>query len=151
MAMAVLKGGDRFKSGRVDIKLEDETLTVYRMRPHKQILKASRTDEGWEPVGCPNLDKKDLDLLSKVSGVRVEVMPEFTAPELVETTFSEWETPEQARWVKQKWDNEEAIYQEMLRREKEAAPPKRLTLDEIAKLPIAPRVVRTKQINRDGR
>jgi Plasmid recombination enzyme len=30
-------------------------------------------------------------------------------------------------------------------------PPKRLTLDEIAKLPIAPRVVRTRQIDRDGR
>jgi hypothetical protein len=50
MARTALKGGDRFKSGRVDIKLEDETLTVYRMRPHKQMLKASRTDEGWQPA-----------------------------------------------------------------------------------------------------
>jgi hypothetical protein len=146
MAMAALKGGDRFKSGRVDIKLEDETLTVYRMRPHKQMLKASKTDEGWAPIGCPDLDKKDLDLLSKVSGMRVGVMPEQ-----VETTLSEWETPEQAKWVKQKWDDEEAIYQEMLRREKEAAPPKRLTLDEIANLPKVSRVVQTRRVDRDGR
>jgi hypothetical protein len=151
MAVAALKGGDRFKSGRVDIKLEDKTLTVYRMRPHKQMLKATRTDEGWVPVGCPDLDKKDLDLLSKVSGVAVGVMPTFTAPEQVETTLSEWETPQQAKWAKQKWDDEEAIYQEMLRREKEAAPPKRLTLDEIANRPKAPRVVQTRRVDRDGR
>jgi hypothetical protein len=77
MAMTALKGGNRFKSGRVDIKLENETLTVYRMRPHKQMFKASRTDEGWQPVGCPDLDKKDFDLLSKVSGVAVGVMPKI--------------------------------------------------------------------------
>ncbi len=153
MAMAALKGGDRFKSGRVDIKLNDETLTVYRMRPHKQMLKASRTDEGWQPVGCPNLDTKDLDLLSKVSGMRVGVMPEFTAPEQIKT-IPDWENPEYLKWEQQKWDNEEAIYQEMLRREKlEVTPPpkKRLTLDEIANLPIPKRVVQPRQVDRDGR
>jgi hypothetical protein len=137
MASAALKGGDRFKSGRVDIKLEDETLTVYRMRPHKQMLKASRTDEGWQPVGCPNLDKKDLDLLSKVSGVAVGLMPEIDR---------QWQDAEQ-----QRWDNEEAIYQHTLRQEQEPAPPKRLTLDEIANLPKVSRVAQTRRVDRDGR
>jgi Relaxase/Mobilisation nuclease domain len=153
MAMEALKGGDRFKSGRVDIKLDDQTLTVYRMRPHKQMLKASRTDEGWVPVGCPDLDKKDLDLLSKVSGVTVGTIPKFTPPAQIKT-IPDWENPEYLKWEKQKWDNEEAIYQEMLRREKlEATPPpkKKLSLEEIANLPIPKRVVQTRQIDRDGR
>jgi Relaxase/Mobilisation nuclease domain len=141
MAMAALKGGDRFKSGRVDIKLEDETLTVYRMRPHKQMLKATKSDEGWQPVGCPNLDKKDLDLLSKVSGVKVGVMPEVIGIDPA------WVAAEQ-----KKCDDEEAIYQEILRREKEAAPVKRkLSMEEIMAKPIQQRVKSTKQIERDGR
>jgi hypothetical protein len=101
-----------------------------------------------------DIDKKDLDLLAKVAGVKVGVMPTFTAPEQVETTLSKWETPEQAKWVQQKWDDEEAIYQEMLRREKAEVPPppkRKLSLEEIANLPIPKRVVQTRQIDRDGR
>jgi Relaxase/Mobilisation nuclease domain len=120
MAMAALKGGNRFKSGRVDIKLDDETLTVYRMRPHKQMLKATKSDEGWQPVGCPNLDKKDLDLLSKVLGMRVGVMP---------------------KEEQQRWNDEEVT----------PPPTRKLSLEEIANLPIPKRAVQTRQIDRDGR
>jgi Relaxase/Mobilisation nuclease domain len=69
MAITALNGKFRLKTGRLDLKLEDETLSVYRMRPHKQMFKMSKTPQGWEPVGFPNLDAKDLDLLSKISGM----------------------------------------------------------------------------------
>ena len=70
MAVRVLKGKSKFKSGRIEIELDGENsnLTVYRMRPHRQMLKATRTKRGWEPVGYPNIDAKDLELLCKLAG-----------------------------------------------------------------------------------
>ena len=68
MAVRVLKGKSKFKSGRIEIQLDGENLTVYRMRPHKQMLKATRTERGWQPMGYPNLDAKDLELLCKLAG-----------------------------------------------------------------------------------
>ena len=68
MAVKVLKGKSKFKSGRIEIQLDGENLTVYRMRPHKQMLKATRTERGWQPMGYPNLDAKDLELLCKLAG-----------------------------------------------------------------------------------
>lgn len=69
MAVTALKDKPRLKTGRIDIKMENQTLSVYRMRPHKQMFKMSKTAQGWEPVGFPNLDAKDLELLSKISGM----------------------------------------------------------------------------------
>ncbi|AFY92904.1 relaxase/mobilization nuclease domain-containing protein [Chamaesiphon minutus] len=70
MANATLKGRERVKTGRLDIKRDGDTLTAYRMRPHRQILKAIETQGGWEPVGFPNIDRVDLNLLTKLSGDR---------------------------------------------------------------------------------
>jgi Relaxase/Mobilisation nuclease domain len=70
MANMALKGRERVKTGRLDIKRDGNTLTAYRMRPHRQILKAIETDWGWEPVGFPNIDRVDLNLLTKLSGYR---------------------------------------------------------------------------------
>ncbi|WP_373540103.1 relaxase/mobilization nuclease domain-containing protein [Chamaesiphon sp.] len=69
MAIAALNGKSRLKTGRVDIQIAGETLAVYRMRPSKQMFVMSKTPQGWEPVGFPNLEFKDMDLLSKISGL----------------------------------------------------------------------------------
>ena len=75
MANMALKGRARVKTGRLDIKRDGDTLTAYRMRPHRQILKAIETDRGWEPVGFPNIDRVDLNLLVKLSGYQDEPAP----------------------------------------------------------------------------
>ena len=72
MANMALKGRARVKTGRLDIRIDGDTLTAYRMRPHRQILKAVETDRGWEPVGYPNIDRVDLNLLAKLSGSKDE-------------------------------------------------------------------------------
>ena len=75
MANMALKGRGRVKTGRLDIKRDGDTLTAYRMRPHRQILKAIETQGGWEPVGFPNIDRVDLNLLVKLSGYKDEPAP----------------------------------------------------------------------------
>jgi Relaxase/Mobilisation nuclease domain len=75
MANMALKGRERVKTGRLDIKRDGNTLTAYRMRPHCQILKAIETERGWEPVGYPNIDRVDLNLLMKLSGYQDEPAP----------------------------------------------------------------------------
>jgi hypothetical protein len=81
MANMALKGRERVKTGRLDIKRDGDTLTAYRMRPHRQILKAVETDRGWEPVGYPNIDRVDLNLLVKLSGSRDEPAPILDEPD----------------------------------------------------------------------
>jgi hypothetical protein len=75
MANMALKGRERVKTGRLDIRRDGGTLTAYRMRPHRQILKAIETERGWEPVGYPNIDLVDLNLLMKLSGYQDEPAP----------------------------------------------------------------------------
>jgi hypothetical protein len=69
MSATALDGCERLKTGRIHIRREDQTITAYRMRPHKEILKAVQTEQGWDVIGQPNIDDKDLELLSKVSGI----------------------------------------------------------------------------------
>jgi Relaxase/Mobilisation nuclease domain len=69
MSITALEGRERVKTGRIHLKREDKTITAYRMRPHKQILKAVETERGWEAIGQVKIDDKDLELLSKVSGI----------------------------------------------------------------------------------
>jgi Relaxase/Mobilisation nuclease domain len=69
MSTTALEGRERVKTGRIHLKREDKTITAYRMRPHKQILKAVETERGWEAIGQVKIDDKDLELLSKVSGI----------------------------------------------------------------------------------
>lgn len=83
MAVTALKDEPRLKTGRLDIKMEDQTLSVYRMRPHKQMFKMSKTALGWEPVGFPNLEAKDLDLLSKISGMPKTPRLEIARPRAI--------------------------------------------------------------------
>jgi Relaxase/Mobilisation nuclease domain len=75
MANMALKGRERVKTGRLDIKRDGNTVTAYRMRPHRQILKAIETQGGWEPLGCPNIDRVDLNLLVKLSGYKDDLAP----------------------------------------------------------------------------
>ena len=79
MGMVALGGKHKFKSNRLDIRLEDETLSVIRMRPHKLMLKATQTPNGkWEPVGFPHIDMKDIELLERLTGTKPQKFGEMT-------------------------------------------------------------------------
>jgi Relaxase/Mobilisation nuclease domain len=83
--MAVMKLGrdKKFKNSRADIKLDGDTLTVVRMRPHRLMLKATQTQDGkWEPVGFPHVEKRDVEQLERFNGVESK---KFEAPHLDET------------------------------------------------------------------
>jgi hypothetical protein len=69
MALMKLGQGNKFKNSRADIKLDGDTLTVIRMRPHRLMFKASKTDDGWEPVGFPNIEQRDVEQLERFNGV----------------------------------------------------------------------------------
>jgi hypothetical protein len=45
---------------------------VIRMRPHRLMFKASKTDDGWEPVGFPNIEQRDVEQLERFNGVEPE-------------------------------------------------------------------------------
>jgi Relaxase/Mobilisation nuclease domain len=60
----------RFESSRVKIKLEGDTLTVMRMRPHKLMVEAIRSRDGWELVGFPNVLETDALLLERINNRR---------------------------------------------------------------------------------
>jgi hypothetical protein len=73
--MAVMKLGDgnKFKNCRVGIELDDDTLTVVRMRPDRLMLKARRVRDGkWEAVGWLNIDRKDVERLERLNGVEAQ-------------------------------------------------------------------------------
>jgi Relaxase/Mobilisation nuclease domain len=72
MAITALQGRAQLKTGRLDIRRDDRTLTVDRIRPHRQMLNAIETDRGWEPVGYSQIDRQDLHLLVKISGCNYE-------------------------------------------------------------------------------
>jgi hypothetical protein len=65
--MAVMKLGreNKFKNSRADIQLEGNTLTVVRMRPYRRMFKADKTDDGWKPVGFPNIEQRDVEQLER--------------------------------------------------------------------------------------
>ncbi len=73
--MAVMKLGDgnKFKNSRVAIELDNDILTVVRMRPDRLMLKARMTGDGkWEPVGWLNIDRKDVEQLERLNEVEAQ-------------------------------------------------------------------------------
>ena len=68
LAVEILAGKERYKDKSVEIKLFEGTLTVNRLRPNKQILRATRCDDKkWQSIGVPDIDeKKDLNLLRSI-------------------------------------------------------------------------------------
>lgn len=72
--MAQLKLGrtTKFKNNRVEIELEGDILKVLRMRPHKLMVKATKTKDGWEPVGFPNIERRDVELLERMNKVEAK-------------------------------------------------------------------------------
>jgi Relaxase/Mobilisation nuclease domain len=77
MGMVALCGKHKFKNKRLDIKLENKTLSVIRLRPHKLMLKATQTLDGkWEPVGFPHLDTKDIQLLERLTDTEPQKLGE---------------------------------------------------------------------------
>ncbi len=88
MAVMKLGQGKKFKNSRADIKLDGDTLTVVRMRPHRLMLKAIQTTDGkWEPVGFPHVEKRDVEQLERFNGVefkKFETSPHDRASEVDE-------------------------------------------------------------------
>jgi Relaxase/Mobilisation nuclease domain len=87
MTNMALTGRDKCKTGRLDLRRDGKTVTAYRLRPHRQILKAIETDKGWEPLGYPNIDRQDLNLLAKISGYKDEPAPIFEEKDRLEDTI----------------------------------------------------------------
>jgi hypothetical protein len=73
MGLFKLGKSRRFKSCRVQIELTGNTLSMMRMRPHKLMLAAERTTGGWQPIGFPNLDRRDIELLERISGMKPQI------------------------------------------------------------------------------
>jgi Relaxase/Mobilisation nuclease domain len=74
LAIEKLAGESRYKDKSVDIKFIDKVLTVYRIRPNKRILSATKSDDGqWMSIGIPNIDdKKDLNIFAPKRFTRSE-------------------------------------------------------------------------------
>jgi hypothetical protein len=89
MAVMKLGQGKQFKNSRADIKLEGDTLTVIRIRPHKLMVKATQTKDGWEPVGFPNIQKKDVELLERMNGVEAKKFESSSQRNVREMTLDE--------------------------------------------------------------
>ena len=71
MILVALEENQKFKNKRLDIRLKDGTLSAIRLRPHKLMLKATQTAEGkWIPVGFPNIDLRDIELLERLTGMK---------------------------------------------------------------------------------
>jgi hypothetical protein len=78
MGMVALGGKHKFKNKRLDIRLENQILSVIRLRPHKLILKATQTPDGkWEPVGFPHIDLKDIQLLERLTDTEPQKLGEI--------------------------------------------------------------------------
>jgi hypothetical protein len=78
MAVMKLGQGKKFKNSRADIKLDGDTLTVMRMRPHRLMFKATQTTDGkWEPVGFPHVEKRDVKQLERFNGVESKKFETF--------------------------------------------------------------------------
>ena len=39
------------------------------MRPYRQMFKADKTDDGWKPVGFPNIEQRDVEQLERFNKV----------------------------------------------------------------------------------
>lgn len=90
MALMKLNGNIRFKNGRADIT-RNETLKVRRMRPDKIMFEAKEVNGRWEPVGFPQIEKQDVQLLERMNSV--EGMEFATVEQEIEKTNLQEPTP----------------------------------------------------------
>ncbi len=68
--IALLKGRNgKFKNGRAEIVLSGDNLKVRRIRPEKLMFEAVKVDGEWVPVGFPNIEKMDVQLLERINAV----------------------------------------------------------------------------------
>ena len=44
-------------------------LSVYRIRPNKLMLNATRVEDDWEPSGFPDIDLRDIQLLERLNKI----------------------------------------------------------------------------------
>lgn len=69
--LAQMKLGEKtkFENGRIKIKCDGNTLSVYRIRPNKLMLNATRVGNDWEPSGFPDIDLRDVQLLERLNKI----------------------------------------------------------------------------------
>jgi Relaxase/Mobilisation nuclease domain len=59
----------KWRNGRAEIVLNGNNLKVRRVRPEKLMFEAARVDGEWIPVGFPNIEKMDVQLLERINVV----------------------------------------------------------------------------------
>ena len=69
LAQMKLGGKTKFENGRIKIKCDGNTLSVYRIRPNKLMLNATRVGNDWEPSGFPDIDLRDVQLLERLNKI----------------------------------------------------------------------------------
>ncbi|PSB59565.1 relaxase/mobilization nuclease domain-containing protein [Chamaesiphon polymorphus] len=69
LARMKLDGKTKFENGRIKIKCDGNTLSVYRIRPNKLMLNATRVGNDWEPSGFPDIDLRDVQLLERLNKI----------------------------------------------------------------------------------
>lgn len=69
LAQMKLGGKTKFENGRIKIKRDGNTLSVYRIRPNKLMLNATRLGNDWEPNGFPDIDLRDVQLLERLNKI----------------------------------------------------------------------------------
>ncbi len=69
MAVMKLDNTKKFKNSRVELTLDEDVLSIIRIRPNKLMLRAIHNDGRWEAIGFPNVEGKDVSLLERMNKV----------------------------------------------------------------------------------
>ena len=86
LAQMKLGGKTKFENGRIKIKCDGNTLSVYRIRPNKLMLNATRVGNDWEPSGFPDIDLRDVQLLERLNKITPQQQKEGRGSRPIETT-----------------------------------------------------------------
>ncbi|WP_373544890.1 relaxase/mobilization nuclease domain-containing protein [Chamaesiphon sp.] len=86
LAQMKLGGKTKFENGRIKIKCDGNTLSVYRIRPNKLMLNATRVGNDWEPSGFPDIDLRDVQLLERLNKITPQQQKEGRGSRSIETT-----------------------------------------------------------------
>ena len=79
LARMKLNGKTKFENSRIKIKGDGNTLSVYRIRPNKLMLNATKVGDNWEPNGFPDIDLRDVQLLERLNKLETRSSNRFSS------------------------------------------------------------------------
>jgi hypothetical protein len=88
LARMKLDGKTKFENGRIKIKCDGNTLSVYRIRPNKLMLNATRVGNDWEPSGFSDIDLRDVRLLERLNKITPQQQSGGRSRRSIETTLN---------------------------------------------------------------